>query len=154
MQRTRYGSVHFLFSIRKMCNFSRTLYNRQLIEFERIPVEFVARFIRFYQNCVKVITFSMAAKHLLLISSYRWCLRDLRVQCLELYTACILSQYHQHKAFHFPGKFHFLVKTITESVRLGVVYWNLVFSTASGAMYCEIYLQSAAHITTIHDLFI
>ena len=139
MQRTRYGSVHFLFSIRKMCNFSRTLYNRQLIEFERIPVEFVARFIRFYQNCVKVITFSMAAKHLLLISSYRWCLRDLRVQC---------------KAFHFPGKFHFLVKTITESVRLGVVYWNLVFSTASGAMYCEIYLQSAAHITTIHDLFI
>ena len=154
MQRTRYGSVHFLFSIRKMCNFSRTLYNRQLIQFARIPVEFVARFRRFYQNCVKVITFSMAAKYLLLISSYSWCLSDLRVQCLELYTACILSQYHWDKAFHFPGKFHFLVKTISDSVILGVVYWNLAFSTASGAMYCEIYLQSAAHITTIHDLFI
>ena len=154
MQRTRYGSIHFLFSIRKIGNFSRTLYNRQFIKFARIPVEFVARFIRFYQNCVKVITFSMAAKYLLLISSYSWCLRDLRVQCLELYTTCILSQYHWDKAFHFPGKFHFLVKTITDSVRLGVVYWNLVFSTASGAMYCEIYLQSAAHMTTIHDLFI
>ena len=144
MQRTRYGSVHFLFSIRKMCNFSRTLYNRQLIEFERIPIEFVARFMRFYQNCVKVISFSMAAKHLLLISSYRWCLRDLRVQCLELYTACILLQYHRHKAFHFPGKFHFLVKTITEvsqtrssllkfSVQYskrGYVLWNL--STVCG----------------------
>ena len=69
MQRTRYGSVHFLFST-KMCNFSRTLYNRQLIQFARIPVEFVVRFIRFYQNYVKVITFSMAAKYLLLISSY------------------------------------------------------------------------------------
>ena len=70
MQRTRYGSIHFLFSIRKMGNFSRTLYHRQLIQFARIPVEFVARFIRFYQNCVKVVTFSMAAKYLLLISSY------------------------------------------------------------------------------------
>ena len=36
-----------------MCKFSRTLYNRQLIQFSRIPVEFVARFIR-YQNCEKV----------------------------------------------------------------------------------------------------
>ena len=70
MQRTRYGSIHFLFSIRKMGNFSRTLYNRQFIKFARIPVEFVARLIRFYQNCVKVVTFSMAAKYLLLISSY------------------------------------------------------------------------------------
>ena len=154
MQRTRYGSVHFLFSIRKMCNFSRTLYNRQLIEFKRIPVEFVARFIRFYQNCVKVISFSMAAKHLLLISSYRWCLRDLRVQCLELYTACILLQYHRHKGFIFQENFTSSSKQSLRSVRLGVVYWNLVFSTASGAMYCEIYLQSVAHITTIHDLFI
>ena len=154
MQRTRYGSVHFLFSIRKMCNFSRTLYNRQLIEFERIPVEFVARFMRFYQNCVKLISFSMAAKHLLLISSYRWCLRDLRVQCLELYTACILLQYHRHKVFIFQENFTSSSKQSLRSVRLGVVYWNLVFSTASGAMYCEIYLQSVAHITTIHDLFI
>ena len=131
-----------------MCKFSRTLYNRQLIQFARIPVEFVVRFIRFYQNCVKVITFSTAAKYLLLISSYNWCLRDLRLQCLELYTAYIFSQYHWDKAFHFPGKFHFLVKTITDSDRPGLVYLNLVFSTANGVMFCEIYLQSAAHIIT------
>ena len=146
MQRTRYGSVDLLFST-KMYNFSRTSHNRQLIQFARIPVEFVVRFIRFYQNCVKVITFSTAAKYLLLISSYNWCLRDLRLQCLELYTACIFSQYHWDKAFHFPGKFHFLVKTITDSDRPGLVYLNLVFSTAKGVMFCEIYLQSAAHIT-------
>ena len=53
--------------------------------------------------------------------------------------------------FHFSGKFHFLVKTITESVRLGVVYLNLVLSTANGVMFSEIYLQSAAHIITIRD---
>ena len=35
-----------------MCKFSRTLYNRQLIKFMRIPVEFVIRFIR-YHNRVK-----------------------------------------------------------------------------------------------------
>ena len=59
-----------------------------------------------------------------------------------------LLQYHWDKAFHFPGKFHFLVKTITDSDRLGLVYLNLVFSTANGVMFCEIYLQSAAHIIT------
>ena len=59
----------------------------------------------------------------------------------------ILSQYHWDKAFHSPGKF----KTITHSVRLGVVYLKLVLSTASGVMFCETYLQSSAH----HDpLFI
>ena len=98
-----------------MCKFSRTLYNRQLIQFARIPVEFVVRFIR-YQNRVKVMTFSTAALYLLVISPYSSCLRDLRVQFLELYTACTLSQYHWDKAFHFPGKFHFLVKTITDSI--------------------------------------
>ena len=129
-----------------MCKFSKTLYNRQLIQFtSHVPAEFVVRFIR-YQNRVQVITFFIAALYLLLISPY-----SLRVQCLELYTACTLSQYHWDKAFHFPGKFHFLVKTITDSVRLGVVYLNLVLS---GVMFCEIYLQSAADITTIHDLFI
>ena len=81
----------FFFNTGKVCKFSRTLYNRQLIQFARIPVEFVVRFIR-YQNRVKVITFSIDAWHLLLISPYCWCLRDLRVQFLELYTACILSQ--------------------------------------------------------------
>ena len=130
-----------------MCKFSRTLYNRQLIQFARIPVEFVVRFIR-YQNRVKVMTFSPAALYLLVISPYSSCLRDLRVQFLELYTACTLSQYHWDKAFHFPGKFHFLVKTITNSDRLGLVYLNLAFSTANGVMFCEIYLQSAAHIIT------
>ena len=45
-QRTRYGSVQFLFSTRKMCKYSRTLYNRQLIQFSRIPAEFVVRFLR------------------------------------------------------------------------------------------------------------
>ena len=98
----------------------------------------------------------MTASYLLLITSYSWCLRDLRVQCLEL--SVYISQYHWDKqwdkTFHFPGKFHFLVKTITDSIRLGVVYSNLVLSTARGVMFCEIYLQSAAHIITIHDLFI
>ena len=60
----------------------------------------------------------------------------------------LLLQYHWDKEFHFPGKFHFLVKTITDSDRLGLVYLNLAFSTANGVMFCEIYLQSAAHITT------
>ena len=76
--------------------------------------------------------------------------------------ACILSQYHLDKAFHFPGKFHFLVKTITGTVRLGVVYLNIVLSRGNRVLFCEIYfvkficLQSVAHndITTIHDLFI
>ena len=65
-----------------------------------------------------------------------------------------LSQYHSDKAFHFPGKFHFLVKTVTDSVRLGVVYLNLVLSTANVVILWEIYL-SAAHnaITVVHDLF-
>ena len=81
------------------------------------------------------------------MSSYSRCLRDLSVQRLELYTACILSQYHWDKAFHFPGTFDFLVKTITDSVRLGVVYLNIVLSTGSGFLFCEIYLQSTAHIT-------
>ena len=36
----------FWFSLGKMCKFSRTLYNRHLIQFARIPVEFVVRFIR------------------------------------------------------------------------------------------------------------
>ena len=44
------------------------------------------------------------------ISVQLWRLRDLRFQCWELYTACILSQYNWDKAFHFPGKFHFLIK--------------------------------------------
>ena len=150
----RYCSVHFLLSTGRMCKFSRTLYNRQLIQFARIPVEFVVRFIR-YQNRVKVMTFFTAAQYLLLISPYSSCLRDLRVQFLELYTACTLSQYHWDKAFHFPGKFHFLVKTITDSVRLGVVYLNLVLSTVNEVMFCKIYLKSAVHdeIPTIHDLF-
>ena len=58
------------------------------------------------------------------------------------------SMHFSDKAFHFPGKFHFLVKTITDSDRLGLVYLNLAFSTANGVMFCEIYLQSAAHIIT------
>ena len=75
-----------MFSTGKMCQFNRTLYNTQLIQFARIAAEFVVRFIR-YQNRVKVITFSIAAKYLLLISPY-----SLIVQCLELYTACILDR--------------------------------------------------------------
>ena len=55
---------------------------------------------------------------------------------------------------YFPGKFHFLVKTINDSVRLGIVYLKLVLGTANGVMFFEVYLQSAAQndITTIHDL--
>ena len=60
----------------------------------------------------------------------------------------LVLQYHRDKAFHFPGKFLFLVKTITDSDRLGLVYLNLVFNTENEVMFCEIYLQSVAHITT------
>ena len=66
----------------------------------------------------------------------------------KLLKVFLVLEYHRDEAFHFPGKFHFLVKTITDSDRLGLVYLNLVFSTANGVMFCEIYLQSAAHITT------
>ena len=69
-----------------MCKFNRTLYHTQLIQFARFAAEFVVRFIR-YQYRVKVITFSIAAKYLLLISPY-----SLILQCLELYTACILDR--------------------------------------------------------------
>ena len=71
-----------------------------------------------------------------------------------MFTLSQSTMYHRDKEFNFPGKYHFLVKTTTDSVRLGVVYWNLVLSTARGVTFCEIYLQSAAHITTIHELFI
>ena len=64
------------------------------------------------------------------------------------YTACILSQYHWDKAFLFPRKFHFLVKTITDTVRLGVVY------LPAGLCFVKFIYSFAAHITTIHDLCI
>ena len=54
------------------------------------------------------------------------------ITMLELYTACILFQYHWDKVFHFPGKFHFLVKTFTDSIRLGVVYSNIVLYNERG----------------------
>ena len=54
-----------------MCKFSRTLYNRQLIQFALILGEFVVPFIRF-QNHVKVITFFIAAYYLLLIGTLRF----------------------------------------------------------------------------------
>ena len=54
-QRTRYGSVQFLFSTGKMCKYSRTLYNRQLIQFSRIPVEFVVRFLRYNNKIIIII---------------------------------------------------------------------------------------------------
>ena len=123
-----------------MCNFSRTLYNRQLIQFTHIHVEFVVR-LRRYKNCVKVITFSMAAWYLPLISSYSWFWCNLRVQCLELYTACILLQCQWDEVFRFSGNFYFLFKTITESVRLRVVVllFDLLFDESlnwnSGRMW-------------------
>ena len=49
-----------LFQRRKTCKFSGTLYNRQLISLGRIPVEFVVHLLR-YQNCVELVTLSMAA---------------------------------------------------------------------------------------------
>ena len=52
-----YTARQILFTAGKMCIFSRTLiYNRQLIQFASIPVEFVVRFIN-----VKLITISIAA---------------------------------------------------------------------------------------------
>ena len=120
-----------------MFKFSRTLYgNRQIIQFARILVEFVVRLLKDIKIAWKLLhfpwLFGIYFKYLRTVDVY---VRDLRVRCLELYTACILSGYHWDKAFNFPGKFHFLVKTITDSVRLGVVYWNLVLSTASGVNF-------------------
>ena len=57
---SRYGSVQYMFSTGKKCKLNRTLYNTQLIQFARIPAEFVIRFKR-YQYRMKVITFSIAA---------------------------------------------------------------------------------------------
>ena len=45
--RPRYGSVQFFSSTGKMCKFSRSSYNGQLIQFVQIPVEFVVCFIRY-----------------------------------------------------------------------------------------------------------
>ena len=133
----RYGSVQFLFNTGKMCKFSRTLYNRQFVccPFYKISKSRESNYIS--------------------VQLIAWCLRDLRVQFLELYTACILTQYHWDKEFHFLGNFHFLVKMITDSVRLGVVYLNLVLSKTNEVLFCEIYLQPAAHndVTTIHYSF-
>ena len=42
-----------MFSTGKKCKLNRTLYNTQLIQFVRIPAEFVVRFIR-YQYRMKV----------------------------------------------------------------------------------------------------
>ena len=92
---------------------------------------------------MKVITFSIAAKHLLLISPY-----TLRVQCLELWIPCILLQYPWDKGFH-NSRFS-RQNNHYDSVRLGVVYLNLVFSRANRVRFCEICLQFVAHITTIY----
>ena len=94
---------------------------------------------------MKVITFSIAAKHLLLISPY-----TLRVQCLELWIACILLQYHWDKGFH-NSRFSWQ-NNHYDSVRLGVVYLNLVFSRANRVRFCEICLQFVG--IHHHDLFI
>ena len=59
------------------------------------------------------------------------------IQNEKLLKFFLLLQYHWDKAFHLPRKFHFLVKAITDdSDRLGLVYLNLVFSTANGVMFC------------------
>ena len=50
----RYGLVQYMFSTGRMCKFNRALYSTQLIQFARIPAEFVVRFIS-YQYRVKEI---------------------------------------------------------------------------------------------------
>ena len=67
----RYGSVQFMLSKGKLCKLSRTfqMYNRQFIQFARIPVEFVARL--WDMSTQKYNNFSIAAVilgYLLLIS--------------------------------------------------------------------------------------
>ena len=52
------------------------------------------------------------------------------------------------KRFIFQENFTFLVKTITDPDRLGLFFLNLVFKTVNGVIFCEIYLQFAAHIIT------
>ena len=91
-------TVQFLFSTGKMCKFSRTLYYRQLIQFSRIPVEFVVRFIR-YQNHLKVISFYIAAQYLLLIYTTK---QDFPAIIFLLFNTrtCILTRKSRGKLHH------------------------------------------------------
>ena len=64
----------------------------------------------------------------------------------------LLLQYHWDKAFHLPGKFHFLVKTITDSDRLGLVYLNLAVQPTG---LCSVKFIYSLRPTSplIHDIF-
>ena len=125
------------FSVQEKCVSLAEPYATELIQFARIPVEFVVRFIRF-QNRVKVIAFPIASEYIFESCSQR----------------AFLSQYHWDEVFHFPGKSHFLVKTITDSVRLVVVYLNLVLSTANGILFCDCRPTMTSPRSTIYLKFI
>ena len=116
-------SVNVYITVQLPCNACVSLaepyYDRQLIQFAHIPVEFVVCFIR-YQNCMKVITFSIAAQYLSIILYLHTIIIDFYAVSEYNFQSCTqhaLSQYHRDKALHFPGKFHFLVKTITDQAR-------------------------------------
>ena len=129
MQRTRCGSVHFLFSTGKMCKFySRSLFNRQLNQFPSIPVEFVVR----SKLCESNYTFYGCLVSAFNIFIQLMFTRSQRVQWQSCTQRAFYHSITDIKPFHFSGKFQFLVRTITDSVRLGVVNLNLVLSTGRG----------------------
>ena len=116
--------------------------------FARTPVEFVVLFLR-YQNLEKVFAFPVA------VSICFWYLRTVDVYVISDYIfravhSVHFRQYCWDKAFHFPGKFHFLVKAVTDSadsVRLWVVYSNLVLSTIQWTGLCSVKFTSSLRPT-------
>ena len=60
------------------------------------------------------------------------------------------------RRFIFQEKMLFLVKIITESVRRGAIYLNLMLSTANGqgVMFCEIYSQSVEPTSPLSTLYL
>ena len=141
-----------------MCKFSTTLYNRQLIQFARIPVEFVVHFIR-YQNCMKVIinyTF-----HGCLVSSFNIFVqlmftRSQSTMFRPVHRVHFITVSLGWSHFIFQENFSFSTKqSLNQSdLEYNVVYLNLVLSTASSVIFCKIHLQPVAHFTMIHNLFI
>ena len=114
--------------------------------FARTPVEFVVLFLR-YQNLEKVFAFPVA------VSICFWYLRMFMWSQSTFFRAVHnvhFRQYRWDKAFHFPGKFHFLVKAVTDSadsVRLWVVYSNLVLSTIQWTGLCSVKFTSSLRPT-------
>ena len=100
----RYGSIQCLFSTGKLCKFSKTLYNRQLIQFMRISVELVLRFMisksresnYIFRSCL-VSAFDIAVRFMFMRSQSA-ILRAIH----SMHFITVSLGY----SIYFPGKFH------------------------------------------------